>query len=142
MFAVYAVGPLILVATSHFVGRRPVLIFGTLVSAISCFGCAVSKTYADVLVARYFQALGAAGPLALGPASVKDMYFRHELGRMVGINTILLVISPFCGGIIGGPIMQHLGWRWSQWISGVLMFVAFFAYIFLVPEVRHMNAPR
>lgn len=118
------------------------LIFGTLVSAISCFGCAVSKTYADVLVARYFQALGAAGPLALGPASVKDMYFRHELGRMVGINTILLVISPFCGGIIGGPIMQHLGWRWSQWISGILMFVAFFAYIFLVPEVRHVNVPR
>jgi MFS family permease len=91
------------------------------------------------LVARYFQALGAAGPLALGPASVKDMYFRHQLGKMVGINTILLVISPFSGGIIGGPILEHLGWRWSQWISGVLMFVALFGYIFLAPEVSTLD---
>ena len=63
------------------------------------------------------------------------MYFRHELGKMVGINTILLVISPFSGGIIGGPIIQHLGWRFSQWISGGIMGLALLGMIFLVPEV-------
>jgi MFS family permease len=63
------------------------------------------------------------------------MYFRHQLGRMIGVNTILLVISPFLGGIVGGPIIQHLGWRWSQYISGILMGVAFLAYLFFVPEV-------
>lgn len=48
--------------------------FGTLVSAVSCFGCARSGTYTTILVARFFQALGAAGPLALGPASVKGTF--------------------------------------------------------------------
>lgn len=142
---VYACGTIILVAASHFLGRRPVLIFGTLVSMICCFGCAVSKSYSTVMVARFFQAFGAAGPLALGPASIKDMYFRHELGRMVGINTILLVISPFSGGIIGGPIIQNLGWRWTQWISAAIMGVALFGMILMVPEtiyVREQTNPQ
>ncbi|OAA66933.1 ankyrin repeat-containing protein [Niveomyces insectorum RCEF 264] len=65
---------------------------------------------------------------------VINMYYRHQLGKMIGINTILLVISPFIGGIIGGPVIQNLGWRWSQWISGILMGAAFVAYLFLVPE--------
>ena len=65
------------------------------------------------------------------------MYFRHQLGRMIGINTILLVISPFIGGIIGGPVIQNLGWRWSQWISGILMGVAFILYLLFVPEASH-----
>jgi MFS family permease len=63
------------------------------------------------------------------------MYFQHQLGKMVGINTLWLVISPFSGGIIGGPVLQNLGWRWSQWISGIIMGVALAGYIFLVPEV-------
>lgn len=63
------------------------------------------------------------------------MYFRHELGKMIGVNTILLVISPFAGGIIGGPIIQNLGWRWSQWISVILVGFAFAAYVVFVPEV-------
>jgi MFS family permease len=65
----------------------------------------------------------------------RDMYFRHQLGRMIGINTILLVISPFIGGVIGGPVIEELGWRWAQWISGILMGIAFAAYLVFVPEV-------
>ena len=89
-----------------------------------------------LLVQQVLKVSKQANPLTRYIDCPTDMYFRHQLGKMVGINTILLVISPFSGGIIGGPIMEHLGWRWSQWISGILMFVAFFAYIFFVPEVR------
>lgn len=63
------------------------------------------------------------------------MYFRHQLGRVIGINTILLVISPFLGSIVGGPIIENLGWRWSMNIAGILMGVAFAAYLFFTPEV-------
>ena len=68
-----------------------------------------------------------------------DMYFRHELGKMIGVNTILLVISSFTGGIIGGPIIQNLGWRWTQWISLILVGVAFVAYAVFVPEVSDLS---
>lgn len=43
-------------------------------SMVSSFGCAKTDSYAGALVARYFQALGAAGPLALGPASIRGLF--------------------------------------------------------------------
>jgi MFS family permease len=39
---------------------------------------------------------GSAG-LCIGPASISDMFFLHEKGTRMGVNSILLVVAPYIG---------------------------------------------
>jgi hypothetical protein len=37
--------------------------------------------------------------LSIGPAAISDMFFLHEKGKRMGINSILLVIGPYVGRV-------------------------------------------
>jgi hypothetical protein len=61
---------------------------------VSSFGCAVSQSYSTVLIARYFQAFGAAGPLALGPASIKGTRFSQWISAaLMGAALIGVILA-------------------------------------------------
>ncbi|PYH74128.1 MFS general substrate transporter [Aspergillus vadensis CBS 113365] len=130
---------------SHRIGRRPVLLIGNLIALLSAIGVARSETYAQALACRMVMNLGGSVGLSIGPAAISDMFFLHEKGSRMGINSILLVISPYVGGVAGGSIAYNksLGWRWSMYIAAILYATQFIAQIFLVPETiykRDVNA--
>ncbi|OOF95784.1 hypothetical protein ASPCADRAFT_207138 [Aspergillus carbonarius ITEM 5010] len=121
---------------SHRIGRRPVLLIGNLIALVSAIGVARSQTYAQALACRMVMNVGGSVGLSIGPAAISDMFFLHEKGSRMGVNSILLVISPYVGGVAGGSIAynKHLGWRWSMYIAAILYATQFVAQFFLVPE--------
>lgn len=50
------------------------------------------------------------------------------------MSTLAIVTASFVGGIVGGPIVDGLGWRASQWIPLIWIAAGFVAQIFLLPE--------
>lgn len=117
---------------SHRIGRRPVLLIGNLMTLVSAIGVARSQTYAQCLACRMLMNVGGSVGLSIGPAAISDMFFLHEKGSRMGVNSILLVISPYVGGVAGGSIAYNksLGWRWSMYIAAILYATQFVAQIF------------
>ncbi|KAH8671513.1 major facilitator superfamily domain-containing protein [Xylariales sp. PMI_506] len=139
--ALYAVGPLLWSPLSHFVGRRPVLLLCNVIAIVGTAVAASANTYGTCMGGRVILGLGGSAFWTLGPASIGDIFFRHEKGKKVGISTLAIVVAPFLGGIAGGAILNnpHLSWRWTEWIPLILMGAGLIAQIFFLPETIYIR---
>ncbi|BFZ63344.1 hypothetical protein YB2330_004466 [Saitoella coloradoensis] len=140
--ALYAIGPFLWSPLSHFFGRRPVLLVSNIIAIVGTIVVASAQSYGACMVGRVIQGLGGCSFWGLGPASIGDIFFRHEKGKKIGTSTLAIVVAPFAGGIIGGAIINNpsLGWRWSQWISLILIAIGFVLQIFFVPETIYIRS--
>ncbi len=74
------VAPLIYAPLSNYYGRRPLYLITTAVGIAANAGCAVSKSWGPLLVARAFVGIGTSVGMGLGASVVSDMYFMHQRG--------------------------------------------------------------
>jgi DHA1 family bicyclomycin/chloramphenicol resistance-like MFS transporter len=100
-----ATGPL-----SDRIGRRPVLIGGTMLFVAGSALCWAAGSIAALLVGRMVQALGASSGLVAGRAMVGD---RGGAGgaRDMALLTAIVMLSPMLAPVIGSAIADTLGWR-------------------------------
>ncbi|OGE49394.1 hypothetical protein PENARI_c021G10568 [Penicillium arizonense] len=142
--ALYAVAPWLWSPLSHFIGRRPVLLMSNIIAVVGAVVVTTSKTYASCMVGRVILGAGGSAFWTLGPASIGDIFFCHEKGRKIGVSTLAIVVSPFLGTIIGGPIIENdkLGWPASQWIPLIFMGAGFIMQIFFLPETIYVRETR
>ncbi len=105
-FGTLFVGPL-----SDAYGRRPVLISGSLVYFI----CAIIAAQADslewMLVARFFQGVGASGPRIVATAMVRDVYTGRGMARIMSFVMMVFTLIPAIAPLAGAAIVSIGGWR-------------------------------
>ncbi|EXJ85752.1 hypothetical protein A1O1_06120 [Capronia coronata CBS 617.96] len=135
----FSVAPLLWIPLSSRYGRRPITLIGNFMAIWFAIGVAESESYASALVCRIFMGFCGAAGLCLGPAGIADMFFLHEKGRHMGLNTVLLVSAPYAGGVAGGAVQfnKSLGWRWSMYIAAIIYSGLFVAQLLLVPETLY-----
>ncbi|KAL1850747.1 hypothetical protein VTK73DRAFT_9599 [Phialemonium thermophilum] len=131
-----AVAPFVWIPLSRKFGRRPVLLAGTVMAIVFAIAVARAQTYAGAVACRICMAAGASAAICIGPAAISDMFFLHEKGTRMGMNTFLLVCAPYLGGVAGGSIQQdpRLGWRWAMYMSAILLGGLLVAQFLFVPE--------
>jgi MFS family permease len=112
-FIVFAgVGPLLITPFSNVYGRRPIYLLGNLVAGVTNVIAGNCTTWNGLLVTRVFNGIGAGSSVAIGAATICDLYFVHERGFYMGIFTFFLTNGPHFAPLIGGFIAQNLSWRW------------------------------
>ena len=96
---------------SDCMGRRPILIGGTLVFVAASFSLAFT-TMAWLFVAlRLVQAMGAAAMLVAMFATVRDVYANTpESAVIYSLMNAMLAVVPALGPIAGALIARYLGW--------------------------------
>lgn len=117
------VGPLLTVPLANAYGRRPVYILGGLFAAATNIAAGRCTSWAGLMATRVFNGIGAGSPVAIGAATICDMYFLHERGFYMGIFSFFLVNGPHVASLLGGFIAQNLGWRWSFLIPVSLVYI-------------------
>lgn len=100
-----ATGPL-----SDRVGRRPVLIGGTLLFVTGSTICWTAGSIGVLLAGRVVQALGASSGLVAGRAMVGDRAGAAG-ARDMALLTAIVMLSPMLAPVIGVAIANLLGWR-------------------------------
>jgi DHA2 family multidrug resistance protein-like MFS transporter len=65
-----------------------------------------------LLAARTLQALGAAAALSVASALVRSIYPSGQLGRGLGINSVVVASSAALAPILGGFIVSVMSWPW------------------------------
>ena len=78
-------------------------------SALLCF---LAPNLPLLLAARTLQALGAAAALSVASALLRFIYPGNQLGRGLGINSIIVTSSAALAPILGGFIAAAVNWHW------------------------------
>jgi MFS family permease len=138
VIALNGVGPFLWIPLANVWGRRPVYLFTTLLGFGSALGSAYAKNFSQLIAARVFNGLWPAA-MALGPATVVDLFFYHQRGRAIGLFTVILTSGAHIAPIVGGLVGQYLGWRWTFKFAAILDGFMLLVIIFCLPETLYIR---
>jgi EmrB/QacA subfamily drug resistance transporter len=107
-------GALILVAgaISDTFGRLTVLRAGLVVFGVASLLCAVAPNGAVLIAGRCVQGLGAAFLVPSSLAMINARFTGGEQSRAIGIWTAWTGTAFVIGPLLGGLLVEALGWRW------------------------------
>lgn len=104
--ATLVTGPL-----SDALGRKPMILGGALLYGIGAALAWAAPTLELVLVARFIQGVGAAGPRVVGMAIVRDLYGGRDMARILSFVMMVFMLVPAAAPLVGSWIIAFAGWR-------------------------------
>jgi MFS transporter, DHA1 family, multidrug resistance protein len=100
-----ALGPL-----SDKFGRRPVIIAGLALTAVTSAGALLASNIEELILARCLQGLGASSGLVVGRAIIRDLYHRDRAASMIASVTMVVIAAPMVAPLLGGFLDTVFGW--------------------------------
>ncbi|KAJ5373167.1 MFS transporter [Penicillium concentricum] len=129
-----AIAPLWWSSLSQEYGRRPVLVFSFLISAIAVIVCAVSNSLPLIIVFRFIEAVGCSSAQSVGAGVISDIYISTERGTALGWFYLGTLIGPLVAPIVGGALQIWLGWRSNLYFMAIFTFAIAILILFALPE--------
>lgn len=118
-------------------GRRRVFRIGLTLFATASLLCSLASQIDVLIAARFLQAVGGSmlTPVAL---SIVTSVFREpaERARAIGIWGAVVGISTAIGPLVGGVLIDTLGWRSVFWVNLPICAVALALTFIVVPESK------
>jgi MFS transporter, DHA2 family, multidrug resistance protein len=93
-------------------GHRRLYQYGQLIFTAATVLCFFARSLPFLLIVRAVQALGAAAALSVSSALVRSIYPSYQLGRGLGINSIVVSSSAALAPTLGGFILAFAPWPW------------------------------
>ncbi|CAG0983407.1 Bicyclomycin resistance protein [Burkholderiales bacterium] len=103
-------------ALSDALGRRPVVLASLVVYAVATLGCAIAGNVESLWLVRALQGLSAGAGLVVGRAIIRDRFHGHEAQKLMSQITLVFSIAPAVAPVIGGILLNTLGWRSIFWV--------------------------
>lgn len=138
----FATGPLIWAPLSELYGRKPTVLIPFMIAAIFAFSCGASDRIETILIMRYFLGFFASAPVTNTGGVLGDIFSAEQRGVAMVFYAIAVLGGVPLGPILGGALVQTQGasgWRWTQYLTGMLMLVFL---IFDVIFLEESYAPR
>lgn len=124
-------------ATGDRLGRRRTFQVGLSIFALASLLCSLAPNIETLIAARLLQAIGGSmlNPVAM---SIITQVFtgRVERARAIGIWGGVVGISMALGPIVGGALIEYVGWRAVFWINLPICALAILLAAVFVPESR------
>lgn len=94
------------------IGLKRMYQVGQLIFTVATLLCFFARSLPFLLVVRAAQAIGAAGALAVASALIRQTYPAKQLGRGLGINSVIVASSAAAAPTIGGLVLAIAPWPW------------------------------
>ena len=94
------------------IGHRRLYQYGLIIFTIATILCFFAKSLPFLLIVRAVQALGAAAVLSVSSAMVRAIYPSAQLGRGMGVNSVVVSSSIALAPTLGGLILAIAPWPW------------------------------
>jgi MFS transporter, DHA1 family, multidrug resistance protein len=92
-------------------GRRPVLLSGLGLFLVGSILSAAATTVPMLVLGRLVQAVGAGCGVTLVRTIARDAYGTEGLVKAIAYLTMLYAIGPMISPVVGGLLVDTLGWR-------------------------------
>ena len=96
---------------SDAIGRKPAITIGFGIYAAATIAAIFADSIEMLLIARFVQGLGAAGPRIVGLALVRDLYAGREMARITSFVMMVFIIVPALAPSIGAGMIWLAGWH-------------------------------
>ncbi|MFJ3834341.1 MFS transporter [Streptomyces sp. NPDC090054] len=130
-------------STADRIGRRKVFVTGLILFTLGSLLCSLAPGLGWLITFRMVQAVGAAmlNPVAI---SIITNTFTDpaERARAIGIWGAVAGLSMAAGPVIGGVLVDSVGWRSIFWVNLPIGLVALWLTLRHVPDSRAAHARR
>lgn len=136
----FVFGPVVFGPASEVFGRKWPLLTGFIVFGIFQIPVAVATNVETIMLGRFFGGFAASAPLAIVGGLLSDLW--DPIDRAYGICIMASggFSGPAIAPIVGGFATQsYLGWRWTAWLTLILVVVVGGISLVVIPET---SAPR
>ncbi|KAH8807793.1 MFS multidrug transporter [Xylogone sp. PMI_703] len=131
----FGLGPLVWAPLSEVYGRKSAVLGPYFLSAVFSFATATAKDIQTVLITRFFTGFFGAAPMTITGGVLADIFPPQRRGLAVVGYAIAVVGGPTLGPVVGGAITQsYLGWRWTEYITGIVMMAQLVLDVVLLDE--------
>jgi DHA1 family bicyclomycin/chloramphenicol resistance-like MFS transporter len=126
LFLGMALGQLICGPLSDALGRKPVLYSGLVVYLFGTVICFFSRDITVLLVGRFIQGLGCAGPYVSAVSLVRDKFAGRGMAKIMSLVMMIFVLVPAFAPILGQAILFVSPWRgvFAVYLCYALLIVA------------------
>ncbi|GAA5874903.1 hypothetical protein JCM3774_006566 [Rhodotorula dairenensis] len=133
----FAVGPLIFGPMSELYGRIRVLQGANLLYLVFNLVCAFANTKGQYIAFRFISGLGGGAPLSIGAGVLSDLWRPEERGRGAALYSLMPLLGPALGPLLGGQIAYNLpvdGWKWVFYSTTIFSALVQVVGVFLLRE--------
>ncbi|HEY9336492.1 MAG TPA: DHA2 family efflux MFS transporter permease subunit [Kribbella sp.] len=131
----YAVPLLITGRLGDRVGPKKLYLTGLALFTLASVWCGLTNTIELLIVARVFQGLGASMMTPQTMAVITRIFPPDQRGRAMSLWGATAGVATLVGPILGGVLVDSLGWQWIFFINAPVGVVGFVLALRLVPDL-------
>lgn len=98
-------------------GNKRIYLWGYAVFGLGSVLSAVAMNVQVLIAARFVQGVGGALLTANSSAIITHTFPRRELGRALGVTSMVYAVGTTLGPIVGGVLTDAINWRWAFWVN-------------------------
>ncbi len=128
--------PLFMGALTDRFGRRPILLGGGLIYAVSCILCTFTTQFEWFLVYRIIQGAMVAAMLVPGYACIHELYDQHEAIKLLALMGAIVIVAPALGPLLGSVILLVTSWHGIFWFIALSTLIVLALLYYYLPETQ------
>ncbi len=128
-----SVGTAILGRLGDMFGKERVLLWTLVVLAAGTLLGGLANSLTVLVVARIIQGVGG-GIFPLSFGIIRDEFPPEKVAGSIGLMSSILGVGGGIGIVLGGVVVEHLGWQWLFWMPLAVTIVAAVGTWRFIPE--------
>ncbi|WP_341268684.1 Bcr/CflA family multidrug efflux MFS transporter [Morganella morganii] len=130
----FAAGQLVYGPMADALGRKPVILGGTLIFALASARCAMSQDIGTFIGMRGLHGFAAAAASVVINALMRDMFTKDEFSRSMSFVVLVMTVAPLLAPIMGGMMMLWFSWHAIFWTIMIAALIAALLVLFFIRE--------
>jgi DHA2 family multidrug resistance protein len=125
---------------SERMGRKRFYLTSVVLFTISSLLCGIAPNLPVLILFRVLQGLGGGGLQPTTQAILADTFPKERIASAFTLYSIVIVLAPTLGPVLGGWLSDNWGWRWIFFLNVPCGILAFVLNRALQPETEQQHA--
>lgn len=104
--------------------------------------CGFAHSTTELIAFRVIQGVGGGMILPVGQMMIANTAGPQNMGRVMSIISIPTLLAPILGPVLGGVILQNIGWRWIFFVNVPIGIIAVIAGLRVMRNMKSTTTER